>query len=186
MNRSDYSDTQLRVIDSENKRILVSASAGSGKTTVMIERIATLLRDKKCGLGEMLVCTFTKSAASDMRAKLYCKLSAMGLKSMLSELVRADISTIDSFCQKTVKRYFFELGIDPEFEVSDEEESKIMLGEAIKTVVENNAEYKEVSELMSGRSGYVFLIRLRKFATICAQKAIRTRLFVMTKTFRKK
>ena len=52
MNRSDYSDTQLRVIDSENKRILVSASAGSGKTTVMIERIATLLRDKKCGLGE--------------------------------------------------------------------------------------------------------------------------------------
>lgn len=57
---------------------------------------------------------------------------------------------------KTVKRYFFELGIDPEFEVSDEEESKIMLGEAIKTVVENNAEYKEVSELMSGRSGYVF------------------------------
>ena len=162
MNRSDYSDTQLRVIDSENKRILVSASAGSGKTTVMIERIATLLRDKKCGLGEMLVCTFTKSAASDMRAKLYCKLSAMGLKSMLSELVRADISTIDSFCQKTVKRYFFELGIDPEFEVSDEEESKIMLGEAIKTVVENNAEYKEVSELMSGRSGYVFFDTLKK------------------------
>lgn len=49
MNRSDYSDTQLRVIDSENKRILVSASAGSGKTTVMIERIATLLRDKNAG-----------------------------------------------------------------------------------------------------------------------------------------
>lgn len=119
-----------------------------------------------------------------MRAKLYCKLSAMGLKSMLSELVRADISTIDSFV-KNGEAILFELGIDPEFEVSDEEESKIMLGEAIKTVVENNAEYKEVSELMSGRSGYVFLIRLRKFATICAQKAIRTRLFVMTKTFRK-
>lgn len=156
MDRKDFSQKQLKVIDSESNRILVSASAGSGKTTVMIERIATLLIDNKCKTDEILVCTFTKSSAADMRAKLYVKLFSSGHKEMLADLVRADISTIDSFCQKTVKRYFFELGIDPEFEVIDEDESVTGLGEALNSVIKQNADISAACELMSGRSGQTF------------------------------
>ena len=75
----NWSDSQKEVINANDDRILVSASAGSGKTTVMIERILRLVKDG-VKLSNMLICTFTKASAADMRAKLYTQMSKRGLK----------------------------------------------------------------------------------------------------------
>ncbi len=129
-----WSDSQKEVIYSDDDRILVSASAGSGKTTVMIERILRLIGDG-VKLNNMLVCTFTKASAADMRAKLYAEMSKRGFKNELKELSRADISTIDSFCQRLVCKYFYVIGIDPQFEVLDDGESMALKGEAVEKAI---------------------------------------------------
>ncbi len=129
-----WSDSQKEVIYANDARILVSASAGSGKTTVMIERILRLIGEG-AKLANMLVCTFTKASAADMRAKLYAEMSKRGYKSELKELSRADISTIDSFCQRVVSKYFYVLGVDPQFEVLDEGESAAMKKDAVEKAI---------------------------------------------------
>ena len=64
-----FTTLQQAVIDSRNGNMLVSASAGSGKTTVMIAHILQLLSEG-ASLDRMVICTFTRAAASDMREKL--------------------------------------------------------------------------------------------------------------------
>ena len=141
-----WSSNQLEVINSNEKRILVSASAGSGKTTVMIERILRLLSDGE-KISNMLVCTFTKASAADMRSKLYVELSKRGLKRELKDLASADICTIDSFCQRLITKYFYTLGIDPQFEMLDEGESKVMKSHAIEQSIEENAAHENFARL---------------------------------------
>ena len=67
---ANFTQEQLRAIESQG-RTIVSASAGSGKTTVMIEKIIRLIKDGT-GVGEILAVTFTKKAAAQMKEKL-CK-----------------------------------------------------------------------------------------------------------------
>lgn len=129
-----WSKSQLEVINCDDDRILVSASAGSGKTTVMIERILRLIADG-ANIKNMLICTFTRSAASDMRARLYAEMSKRKMADSLKELANSDITTIDSFCQRLIKRYFYILGIDPQFEVLEESEAAAMKNEAVEQAI---------------------------------------------------
>ncbi len=141
-----WSEGQKEVIYSNDDRILVSASAGSGKTTVMIERILRLLSEG-AKLSDMLICTFTKASAADMRAKLYGEMTKRGMKDEIKELSRADISTIDSFCQRLVSKYFYELGIDPQFDVLDELESKTLISGAVEKAIEECEDDDDFYEL---------------------------------------
>ena len=120
---------QQEIIDLRNKNLIVSASAGSGKTTVMIERICKLIEDEEVSPKGLLVLTYTKSAASEMKQKLYNALrkKSQQLKNynqIMDELAIADISTIHSFCSRLIKKYFHVLGISPNFEIIDEAKSK--------------------------------------------------------------
>ena len=74
-----WSPQQQRIINSRNKNLLVSAAAGAGKTTVMIERIIDLIMQEKDGtdIDKMLIVTFTRDAASNMREKLSDRLTGM-------------------------------------------------------------------------------------------------------------
>ena len=63
-------EEQKRIIDFDQGNILVSASAGSGKTFVMIERLVRLITQKKAKVSEILAVTYTESAAKDMKEKL--------------------------------------------------------------------------------------------------------------------
>ena len=91
--------------------ILVSASAGSGKTFVMIERLIRLISEGKAHVKEMLAVTFTESAAADMKEKLKAALirkineGATGLAAELSEVPAADISTLHSFCSRLLRAH---------------------------------------------------------------------------------
>ena len=125
-----WTDEQKRVLDSEGKNLIVSASAGSGKTTVMIEKIIRLMLEKKVPISNFLVVTFTNASASDMRRKLLEKLLEHEPDDFLLEQVNAvsssDISTLHVFCSKLISTYFYEVDLEPNFSVIDDVQSSLL------------------------------------------------------------
>ncbi len=127
-----YTPEQQAAID-EPGNIIVSASAGSGKTTVMIERLIKAVLSGAT-LDQILCVTFTKKAAANMKEKLRKKLiSALGettdeatkkhLKEQLAAIPAADISTIHSFCSQLIRRYFYIIGCDGSFDIVSSDDS---------------------------------------------------------------
>ena len=152
---ANFTQEQLRAIESQGKTI-VSASAGSGKTTVMIEKIIRLIKDGT-GVGEILAVTFTKKAAAQMKEKL-CKelIEEINrdtttperrdlLKKQLSEVPGADISTIHSFCAKMLRSHFYVAGVDSGFRVigGDDAEGTALKNAALDDLLEEGYEQKE-------------------------------------------
>lgn len=123
----DFTKDQLLGIETETKDILVSAGAGSGKTTVLAERIMRRI-EKGADIKDFLVVTFTNSAAADLKNKLAEKLEALSLahpdnkayRRMLYSVSGADICTIDSFCLQYVKQNAAVLGLTEGCGVGDE------------------------------------------------------------------
>ncbi len=140
---SMYTKPQQRAIVSDASTVLVSASAGSGKTTVMIERILRLI-EQGASLNQMVICTFTKSAASDMRLKLLNKLTKRAKNGeetaikALKQLPSAEISTIHSWCNKIIKTYFYMANVDPSIELMDELAHDVMLSSCVDEVVDSH------------------------------------------------
>lgn len=128
-----FTEEQLAAISSSGKTI-VSASAGSGKTTVMIEKIVRLIGNGT-DVGEILAVTFTKKAAAQMKEKLKKELikainspeasptRRAELKRQLSEVPGADISTIHSFCSRLIRSHFFLAGVSGDFSVIAEDDA---------------------------------------------------------------
>ena len=110
-----YSSQQQKTIDSRNKNVVVSASAGSGKTSVLVERLCRLVIDDQIPINEILAMTFTDDAANEMKARLKHRLSSLEptpyILDQLALLETADISTIDSFCYKILQRYYYQIPI---------------------------------------------------------------------------
>lgn len=119
---------QEKVLQSQVKDLVVSASAGSGKTFVVIEKLIHLICDEKVPVDKILVLTFTKAASNEMKARLYNailqKPYSKYLVDQIDSLALADISTIDSFCEKIIKRNINKLNLDENFEILDEKSSK--------------------------------------------------------------
>ena len=94
-----WTDEQLKAIDTKNRNILVSAAAGSGKTAVLVERIINMITDR------LVVVTFTKAAAAEMKARIRNRLDDMldnneadtNLLKQIALINNAHITTIDSF-----------------------------------------------------------------------------------------
>ena len=129
-------------ITARNTNLLVSASAGSGKTYVMIERIKEMIKNKETGVDEILVVTFTKAASSEMRDKLVKCLEQIEPKDeyileQLSNINSASISTLHSFCAKLLKTYFYVIGLDPSFVLIDEIESKALKSKALTKLIDS-------------------------------------------------
>ena len=150
-----FTKEQLASIEASGKTI-VSASAGSGKTTVMIEKIIRLIKSG-ADVGEILAVTFTKKAASQMKEKL-CKalIAAINdpettsekrttLKKQLVEVPTADISTIHSFCSRLLRTNFYKAGVDNAFRVigGDDAESTALKNEALDELFDEAYEEKD-------------------------------------------
>lgn len=111
-----WTSSQKSAIDANNRDILVSAAAGSGKTSVLIERILQLIQSG-ASVERMLIVTFTKAAASEMRERLQRALTekAAGdahMADQLEALPLARISTLHSFCNELISRHGQMLGIE--------------------------------------------------------------------------
>ena len=130
-----WNDDQLEAIGSRGKDILVSAGAGSGKTAVMTERIVSLISEGAVSADEILVVTFTKAAAGEMKKKirdaLYAKIKEYpALAPQAAAFENAQISTLHSFAANVLRRFYQTAGIDPAFAVADETRGAILLSDA--------------------------------------------------------
>ncbi|MBQ7917528.1 MAG: UvrD-helicase domain-containing protein [Clostridia bacterium] len=138
----NFTKEQQAVIDSRGKNILVSASAGSGKTTVMIQRIIDLVLDKddKTPISKFLVVTFTKASASDMKKKLIDAFLKHQddpfVLEQIDDVETSDISNLHSFCSRLISTYFYEIGVDPAFQVLDEANSRFLQTKAFERLFE--------------------------------------------------
>ena len=130
-------ENQRKVMEAEGNNQIVSASAGSGKTTVMVELIADRVVSKKLDLDKILLITFTNSATNDMKLKLSNKLSdiiknnpSSYLKKQYDKVSFCKISTIDKLCQDIVKQYFYAVDVSPNFNVLSKEDMKLIRDKA--------------------------------------------------------
>ena len=147
-----WTKDQLKVIQTRNCNILVSAAAGSGKTAVLVERIVQRITDKEnpVDIDKMLIVTFTNAAAAEMRERITDSLEQKKKENPEDELLdrqltlihHAQIATIDSFCLFVVRNHFEEIGIDPNFRIADAGELALLEEEVLDKVFENNYEKK--------------------------------------------
>ncbi|ADL51552.1 recombination helicase AddA [Clostridium cellulovorans 743B] len=146
-----WTEEQKAAIDTHGVNLLVAAAAGSGKTAVLVERIIELVSNKeaKTDIDKLLVVTFTKAAAAEMRERIGNALAEKisenpddtHLHRQLVLLNKANITTMHSFCQSLIKNYFHKLDIDPAFRIGDATEIELLLLETIEEVLEEC--YKE-------------------------------------------
>ena len=130
-----WTKEQEAAITSRGQSLLLSAAAGSGKTAVLVERIIRRLLDKTHPLDitELLVVTFTKAAATEIAQRIGAALTAAlaekddpAIERQLALLPAAHISTLHSFCQDVIRRYFYTIDVDPAFTIAGEEELNLL------------------------------------------------------------
>ena len=137
---------------------------GSGKTTVLVERIINKIINDKIDIDKLLIVTFTNAAASEMRQRIleaiYSKIDEnpenTDLQRQISLLNKANISTIHSFCLEVIKNYFYEIGVSSNFRIGDTSEIELLKQETLEEVFEKLYEEKneEFIELVNTYSGY--------------------------------
>ena len=135
----DYTPMQRVAVETEGGNLLVSASAGSGKTYVMIERVIRLILEGKTEAGRILAVTYTTAAADEMKQKLVkaivAEINGGGndverLRKSLAQVPTASVSTFHSFCANLIRTYFYALPADPSFTVCDDAKSEELKNKA--------------------------------------------------------
>jgi ATP-dependent helicase/nuclease subunit A len=111
-------------------RIFVSAGAGTGKTAVLVERFVRAVCDRGLDVDSILVITYTKRAAGELRARIRAELRRRGRADLARELDGAWISTIHGFCNRLLKTYPFQAGLDPRFRELDDPQASVLSSEA--------------------------------------------------------
>ncbi len=158
-----WTEEQQRVINARNRSLLVSAAAGSGKTAVLVERILSLITsgEPPIDVDELLVVTFTKAAAAEMRERLLDAVTKEAeahptdthLQRQIALVHNAQISTIDSFCLDVVSNHFHRIGIEPGFRFADEVEKQLLMEEVYDAVLEE-AYTEQDPEILRFIDGY--------------------------------
>ncbi len=149
-----WTKQQQQVIALRDRNLLVSAAAGSGKTAVLVERIVQKVLDAKhpVDIDRMLIVTFTKAAAAEMRERvsqaIEKRLEADPENSRLQRQAtlvhNAQITTIDSFCLYVVRNYFQTIDLEPSFRIADPGELQLLKADVAQEVMEQC--YQQKSE----------------------------------------
>lgn len=161
-----FTDEQQAAIQA-NGKVLVSASAGSGKTAVLVERIAERIIDEKnkVGADRFLIVTFTNAAAAEMRERIAKRLDEITAKNpsdiWLSHqkflLSKSKISTIDSFCIDLVRQNFYLIGISADFKIADSIKLKDLQREVLSGLMnerlgENSTDFAKLCSIFESES----------------------------------
>ncbi|MDO4295209.1 MAG: UvrD-helicase domain-containing protein [bacterium] len=141
-----WTKDQQKVIEAHKRNLLVSAAAGSGKTAVLVQRIVEMIANPEAPMDvdELLVVTFTKAAAAEMKERVGAALEALleehpqdrHLRRQNTLIHQAQITTIDSFCLYVIRNYFNQLDIDPAFRIGDEGELRLLLADVMEEMLE--------------------------------------------------
>jgi len=124
-----FDQKQQIILDSIEQNQLVSAGAGSGKTTVMVQKICDLILSNTIRPSEMVVLTFTNLAGAEMKQRLIANLNNAlknttepneinNLTNLISETEMSAVDTIDGFCAKMCKKYFYKLNLQPQTNIT--------------------------------------------------------------------
>ncbi len=142
-----WTKAQERAITIRDKTLLVSAAAGSGKTATLTERIIRRITDSSspADISQMLIVTFTRAAASELKAKIFTALgdavasdpSNKHLASQLVKLGSAKICTIDSFYFDLIKSNLSALGISSTRRIADDAEYRLLAEEAMEKAIDH-------------------------------------------------
>jgi len=126
--------------------ILLTAAAGSGKTSVLAQRCLHLLTDQThpCGIDELLVMTYTDAAASEMRHRIAGQLNKYAIEhpsdnhihKQIALLDKSQISTIHSFCSSVLHEFFYHIGINPNFEIIPANEADLLKSQIVGDLFE--------------------------------------------------
>ena len=151
----NLTEEQKRIIEVKGRDTLVAASAGSGKTFVVVERIITRVIQDEIDIDKILVVTFTNAAASELKERIINRFydflkdkstpenKKRHIQRQLSLINRAQISTIHSFCLNIIKNNFYILNIDANVKTLDENKAKLLLMDSIEEVLDEEYEKKE-------------------------------------------
>lgn len=168
-----WTPQQEEALQVRNRNLLLSAAAGSGKTAVLTERIIRLVKDPEnhTDINQLLVLTFTKAAASEMKSRVSAALTReldeattaedrplmRHLERQITLLSSAQISTLDSFFQSLVRQYFYLLDLDPKIKIlADENENHLIEEEVLSEVLERwyeegDADFLEAADFFVSR-----------------------------------
>ncbi len=178
-----WTPAQQAAIDTRDCTLLVSAAAGSGKTATLTERIIQSLTDSEhpSHIEDMLIVTFTRAAASELRARIFSALtdalaknpSSRHLTDQLMKLGSARICTIDAFYLELLRANFSRLGLSPSFRIADTAEVDVLasavMNETIDSFYENDPDFPLFAECFSGiRSQDALADVLLTLDTACA------------------
>lgn len=138
---NQWTDDQLLAINHRGGDILVSASAGSGKTAVLVERVIRRILDEtnSVPIDKFLIVTYTKAAANEMREKIINALNKIDTDYARRQLIllnRANISTVHSFCKNLIGEYASTLDIDMDFKIGDIKELDILKDKVLDATIE--------------------------------------------------
>ena len=144
VDRIKWTKRQLKAIETGSTEALVTASAGTGKTAVLSQRCLRFIAEPKLcpDVSNILVLTFTDAAAQEMKTRIAQNLrdkidveANAHLRRQLLLLDAADISTIHSFCKRTITKYFYRLGINPAFRIIEPDERKLIQSEILTKII---------------------------------------------------
>ncbi|MFL1696048.1 helicase-exonuclease AddAB subunit AddA [Weissella kandleri] len=141
----EFTTQQTAAIEKRNKNILVSASAGSGKTRVLVERVLQRLLAGD-NVDEFLIVTFTEAAAAEMKERLEKALrqavaesegsQRAHLMKQLRLLKVANISTLHAFALHLIEQYHYTIDLDPQFRLADTAERNLVMQQIMDQVLE--------------------------------------------------
>lgn len=177
-----WTDEQWQAITQRGNNLLVAAAAGSGKTSVLVERIIRRIMDERdpVGVDQLLVVTFTNAAAAEMRHRIGDALRkalkddphSAHLRRQLALLQRATITTLHSFCLGILRQYYYLIDLDPDFRIADQLEGELLrqdvLEEQLEEWYEKDVDFHALADVMldgqDDQALTVLLLRLYEFS----------------------
>jgi len=131
MSSFELNEQQLAAVEAAGE-VFVSAGAGTGKTAVLVERVVRAVCDRGLDVDSILVITYTRRAAGELRTRIRAALAERGRHDLVRELDGAWISTIHGFCARLLKAYPLAAGLDPRFRELDEAQAAVLRSEAFR------------------------------------------------------
>src|SRR5215218_6078676 len=127
---------QERAVARRDGSLTVRAGAGTGKTTVLVERFVRAVAEDAVAVESILAITFTEKAAAEMRTRVRARFLELGRRADARAAEAAWISTIHGFCSRVLRAHALSAGIDPDFRVLDELESERVAADAFDGALE--------------------------------------------------
>ena len=153
MDKTKLTEQQRAVVEDRGGPLLVSAAAGSGKTSVLVGRLAEYITDARDPrrIDDFLIITYTKAAAAELRVKIASELQSLlaadpgsaHLRRQPQLLYLTQISTVHAFCAAILRQYAWRVDLTPDFGIAEERDCEVRKAEILETVLEES--YEEMS-----------------------------------------